>query len=538
MTQLANTTEVLIVGAGPVGMTVANLLARYGVEVLVIDRAQAILEHPRAIGTDNDGLRVLQAAGLARDAFDLIPMPRLEMLAPYMGMVLKAPLAGCINSFPGLAMFYQPDMERALHARAETRDLITLCRGIEFVGADQGADGVTVQVKDAEGISQEITCQYVVGADGANSRLRELIGQSFTGRDYAEDWLIVDAIGRNAQTHGPSIDHVMFYCNPARPYPHMPAPGGRERWEFKLKKGEDRDHFLKDETIKGLLSEWYPNGDADIERKAIYRFQARTAKKFSEGRIFLVGDAAHVTPPFAGQGLVSGHRDALNLAWKLAWVVKGNASPKLLESYTQERRPHVIATTRLARFIGSIVMPRNTALQIIIHSFIKGIRKVPFIHKRMDGVEMKPNNFFKKGFFLKDSPHAKLKAGGQFPQFKLVHKDGRECWSDDVAPGKLRLIGFGVDPMEHLTDANRTALKQMGGEAVQICYGGQVFHRKDHNLCWEDETGNAIPRIAIDGWCALVRPDQVIIADGPIEDANDIMARAKSLFAGSERKAA
>lgn len=528
---LPDSTDIVIVGAGPVGMTVANLLANYGVKTLVLDRAQAILEHPRAIGTDNDGLRVLQAAGLARDAFELIPMARLEMLAPRMGMVLQAPLAGCINSFPALAMFYQPDMERALQSKAEVQDLIIVCRGVEFVSASQDEDGAVVEVKDDAGALKEIACQYVVGADGANSQLREQIGQTFTGRDYGEDWLIVDAIGREAHTHGATIDHVMFYCDPKRPYPHMPAPGGRERWEFKLKKGEDRDHFLQDDVIKDLLKEWYPKGDAQIERKAIYRFQARAAKKFSEGRVFLVGDAAHVMPPFAGQGLVSGQRDAYNLAWKLAWVVKGFAGPHLLETYSQERRPHVVATTRLARFIGSIVMPRNATAQILIHSLIKTIRKVPFIHKRMDGVEMKPNNIFKKGFFLKRAGHGKLQPGAQFPQMRLVHKDGRQCWSDDLAQGQLRMIGFGVDPDVHLSSEALTALQALGGVSVQICYGGQVFHRTDHALCWEDQDGNAIPAIANDGWCALVRPDQVVVAAGPIENATQIIADAQNLFA-------
>ncbi|CAE7487025.1 mhpA [Symbiodinium microadriaticum] len=524
-------TDVLIAGAGPVGMTLANLLARHGINVVVLDRELDILRHPRAIGTDNDGLRVLQAAGLARDAFDHIAMPRLEMHAPHLGKVMDAPLAGHIDGFPALAMFYQPDMEEALHAHASGQSRIQLYRGVEVETAEEEGEGVTVSVKDRNGATGKITCQYLAACDGANSRIRDLIGQAFTGRDYAEDWLIVDVIGRDVETKGPGIDHVMFYCNPHRPYPHLPAPGNRERWEFKLKKHEDREYFLRDDVIRDLIREWYPDGDAKVERKAIYRFQARAAKQFSKGRIFLVGDAAHVTPPFAGQGLVSGKRDAINLAWKLAWVVKGLASPKILESYDSERRPHVVATTNLARFIGSIVMPRNTLIEIVVHSLIKLSHITPIINKRMGGLEMKPKNRFKKGLFLKKRRTNKLLPGVQFPQFKLIHKDGRTSWSDDIAPGQLRLIGFGDDPADHLSAEARSALEAMGGVPVQICYGGQVYHRNDHDLCWEDETGNAISGVAPAGWCALVRPDQVVISDGPISDVNDLVLAAHDLLA-------
>ncbi len=535
---LPTRTDVVIVGAGPVGMTIACLLGRYGIDTLVLDREMDILRHPRAIGTDNDGLRVLQHAGLARDAFELIAMPRLEMHSPFAGQILHAPLAGHINSFPTLAMFFQPDMEEAIHNTAATYDSVSLVRGMKAIDAVETADGLSVQLEDRDGATHTVGCQYLVAADGANSHFRKLIGQSFEGKDYAEDWLIVDVQGRDPEKHGPAIDHVMFGCDPARPYPYMPAPGNRERWEFKIQKGEDNDHFLKDETIRELLLPWYPDGDAQIERKAVYRFQARAVECFHKGRVMLAGDAAHVTPPFAGQGLVSGHRDALNLAWKLAWVIKGKADPAILQSYDSERRPHALATTNLARFIGSIVMPRNKLMAIIIHTLMKYAPKIPILRKRVGGVEMKPKNRFRHGLFLKRRDDTILPPGSQFPQLRLFDQQNNPVWSDDIDMGKVRLIGFGVDPADHLSDAAKQALDDLNGVSMQICYGSQVLHRATHARVYDDHDGLAMPQTAPVGWCVLLRPDQVVIADGPVETATDMVTKAQQLFTDYERNAA
>ncbi|MEN8722093.1 MAG: FAD-dependent monooxygenase [Alphaproteobacteria bacterium] len=538
MSSLPSHADVVIVGAGPVGMTIACLLGRYGVDTLVLDKELDILRHPRAIGTDNDGLRVLQNAGLPRDAFELIAMPRLEMHSPFSGQIMDTALAGHINSHPTLAMFFQPDMEEAIHKTAATYDSVKLLRGMSASDAVEDKDGLTVTLADRDGAAHTVRCRYLVAADGANSHFRKLIGQSFEGKDYAEDWLIVDVQGRDPEKHGPGIDHVMFGCDPARPYPHMPAPGNRERWEFKIRKDEDNDHFLKDDTIRELLLPWYPDGDAQIERKAVYRFQARAVDCFHKGRILLAGDAAHVTPPFAGQGLVSGHRDALNLAWKLAWVLKGKADPAILSSYDSERRPHALATTNLARFIGSIVMPRNKFMAIIIHTLMKYAPRIPVLRKRVGGVEMKPKNQFRHGLFLKKRKDTLLPPGSQFPQLRLFDKDGTPLWSDDIAMGKVRLIGFGVDPAAHLSDDGKNALAALDGEALQICYGSQVFHRATHDRVYEDLDGLAMPQTAPVGWCALVRPDQVVIADGPVETATQMVSDAHQLFTAYERNAA
>ena len=180
------------------------------------------------------------------------------------------------------------------------------------------ANGVTATLRTCAGAETSVRARYLVGADGAGSSVRAAIGEDFAGETYAEDWLIVDALGVPG-----SFDHVEFICDPVRPTPHMVAPGGRTRWEFMLRPGETGQEI----DVAESLRRWVGGADVRIERKAVYRFHARARRRFSKGRVFLAGDAAHITPPFVGQGLVAGLRDVANLAWKLACVVQGRASP-------------------------------------------------------------------------------------------------------------------------------------------------------------------------------------------------------------------
>ncbi|MDF5954741.1 FAD-dependent monooxygenase [Pseudomonas aeruginosa] len=223
------------------------------------------------------------------------------------------------------------------------------------------------------GQSHSVRARYLIGADGASSKVRGLIGQEFEGHSYAEDWLIVDACGRERQ----AIDHVEFICDHRRPTPHMPAPGGRERWEFMLQPGETREQMEDAERIGQLLERWIEPSQLNIERKAVYRFHARCCERFQNGRVFLIGDAAHITPPFVGQGLVAGLRDAANLAWKLAWVLQGRAAPAILDSYDGERRPHAREMIDLAKFMGRLIMPRNAWLALFGHGLMRALSLIP-----------------------------------------------------------------------------------------------------------------------------------------------------------------
>jgi len=404
--------DVLIVGYGPVGATLAALLGRYGITTLVLDRSHEILLMPRAIALDNEALRILQLAGLTEDAFEKIVIPEVRMRSPVLGDFGRANTTGCIDGHPKLVTFYQPDLERAMREQVSRFESVTSLGGFELERLIEEPGYVLASVRDQEGRAHSIRARYLVGADGASSRVRTLIGQDFEGETYAEDWLIVDAADR----HHSAINHIEFLCNPKRPTPHMPAPGGRERWEFMLQPGETREEMENPENIARLIAPWVDPQNLQIERKAVYRFHARCCNRFSKGRVFLAGDAAHITPPFVGQGLVAGLRDVANLAWKLAWVLRGQASASVLNSYDKERRPHAKAMIDMAKLMGRLVMPRSKLAAFFTHGLMRMLALTPATRKYFEELDIKPKNIFKNGLFAPHRRGDKLVRGGLFPQ--------------------------------------------------------------------------------------------------------------------------
>ena len=516
--------DVLVVGYGPVGATLAALLGRYGVRTLVIDKAPDILLSPRAIALDNEALRILQATGLDGDAFDKIVIPQVRMLCPHVGLFGRVNTAGSIDGHPKLVTFYQPDLERALRALVASHPSVRTQLATEMTSFIDGEDCVRVTLRDLNGRDRTVRARYLIGADGAGSRVRKAIGQDFTGRTYAEDWLIVDA--RNVPG---DFDHVEFICDPRRPTPHMVAPGGRTRWEFMLRPGETREQMERDDTIASLLSPWTNDADISIERKAVYRFHARCCEQFSHGRVFLIGDAAHITPPFVGQGLVAGLRDALNLAWKLASVVDGRAAASILDSYDIERRPHAAKMIRLAKLMGRLVMPRNKLMAILVHGSMAALRLLPALRRHFDELGIKPKNEFADGMFVHGRRRVGLKRGAQIPQSCVRKSDGTVALSDDVLGPHLVLVGFGIDPLAHLDRSTHAAWIAAGGTALQLSplgstvTGGEAFECLDTRL---------MPEAAPIGWCAVLRPDRTVLHDGPANEADHLVRASIALLTG------
>lgn len=515
--------DVLIVGYGPVGATVANLLARHGVRTLVVDRFTDIFALPRAIALDSDALRILQYAGLSEGDFEKVAIPYVRLQSPLCGLFGRMNTLGSLNGHPKLVTFYQPELERALRARLAQTPLVTIADGIEFLELEQTEDGVCARLQTSDG-PEFINVRYVVAADGANSIIRKSLGLDFVGRSFAQDWLIVDATG----TENP-IDHIEFLCDPARPTPHMIAPGGRERWEFMLHPGESAADAVKDENVTKLLAPWSTLRDLKIERTAVYRFEARTAAQFSKNRVFLAGDAAHITPPFAGQGLVAGLRDAANLSWKLAWVLQGKASPSILESYDQERRPHAKAMIAFALFMGRLVMPTNRMAAMFIHGTMRLARLLPSVRRHLEEAGNKPTNRFGKGLFARNAGKRKL-PGDMLAQTWLRNRDGEMRLSDDVLGPMISLIGFGVDPRRQLCLDDMASLARIGGIILQISHHGQRLHLGPATPVWEDLTGGLLPGAVPFGWVALVRPDRTIIQAGPAAETKRILVEMLELF--------
>ena len=259
-------------------------------------------------------------------------------------------------------------------------------------------------------------------------------------------------------------------------------------------------------------------------------FHARVADAFQAGRVFLVGDAAHITPPFVGQGLVAGLRDVANLGWKLAWVCQGRARPGLLASYDEERRPHARAMVDLARFMGTLVAPASRLKAVVTHGSVKLLSRVPRLRRLFENLEIKPENRYAHGCFVRPARPSRLRRGGQVPQCLLRARDpARTVPSDDVLGAGFAMIGFGVDPSAGLPEALVHSWRGAGGTFVQIDPRGRPSC-PSQSARWEDLTGALVPSVVPVGWVAIVRPDRTVMHDGPAASAAAMLRESMELF--------
>jgi len=349
--QNAEDCDVLIVGAGPTGLTLALLLAQRDIKVIVAERAPEPYPLPRAAHIDHQILRVFQELGIADEIVATCRhSARYDFLTADGQVLLRLDGADRIaaGGWQSANMIHQPSIERALRRAVAAAPNIELREGWRLTDLGEDADATF----ETPGGVRSVAARFLVGADGARSTVRDLLKIGIDDLGFEEDWLIVDTIVRDA-SRLPDIN--LQICDPARPTTCVLMGEGRHRWEFMLKPGETAEELLGDGMIERLLDPWDVRGAIEIERKAVYRFAARIAETWKKGRLFLAGDAAHQMPPFAGQGLCSGVRDAANLAWKLAAVLHGDAGAHILETYQPEREPNVRAIVGLAMMMGRMV---------------------------------------------------------------------------------------------------------------------------------------------------------------------------------------
>ncbi|MCJ8158295.1 bifunctional 3-(3-hydroxy-phenyl)propionate/3-hydroxycinnamic acid hydroxylase [Sphingomonas sp. LaA6.9] len=346
--------DVVIVGGGPVGVTLAVLLAQRGVSVIVAEKAPEIHPLPRAAHIDHEGMRVLQEAGVAQQAMRTSRRGDRYDFINAKGDVLLSFEAGeriAPGGWPSGNMIHQPSIEAHLREALAKRDPSALRSQWEATGFQDTETGVVVQVATPEG-NREVHARYLVGADGARSTVRRAHDIEFDDLGFEEQWLVVDAIVHDFDR---MPKFIMQVCDPVRPTTCSLMGEGRHRWEFMIKPGETAEELSEDESIAGLLEPWKVDGAVSLERKAVYTFRARIAREWRKGHVLLIGDAAHQTPPFAGQGLCSGLRDAANLAWKLTAIVRDGAPDSVLDTYQPEREPNVRATIEMAIMMGRTV---------------------------------------------------------------------------------------------------------------------------------------------------------------------------------------
>lgn len=430
---------VIVVGAGPTGLTLACLLARYGVEVLVIEREETTVQEPRAVSIDDEALRTMQAAGMGESILpDIVLGYGSHYYSPLGKCFLKVQPKTREYGYPRRNAFRQPLLQDKLRQRLAHHPRAELWFNSEVIGVEQTSDKVVLRVQRAGGLVDEVSCSYLVACDGSKSFVRRTLGIDMTGSTFRERWLIIDL----AQTKDPGRDTKVF-CHPARPAISLPGPHGTRRFEFMLHKGETEERALDPENIARWLRLYGNDDKSPIVRKTVYTFHARVAERWKAGRVLLGGDAAHLTPPFAGQGMNSGIRDAHNLAWKLAFVLQGRLGSKLLDTYEPERRPHAWEMIQLAVRMGYIMMPRNWVWAIGMDFGFRLLGLVPPARDYFAEMKYKPKPQFKKGFLVRngggDGPGEQM-VGRLFPQLSIASGSG-EVLLDELLGDGFALVG-------------------------------------------------------------------------------------------------
>ncbi|MEU3856463.1 bifunctional 3-(3-hydroxy-phenyl)propionate/3-hydroxycinnamic acid hydroxylase [Streptomyces sp. NPDC028722] len=353
---------VVIIGAGPVGVTAALLLARRGVPSLLLERHRDVYPLPRAVVVDDEVRRILQSIGVHNEFAALArPARGLRLLDSRRRLITEFPrsLHGH-HGFPQTSMFDQPELERLLRDALARRPECELWGGVEVVAVTQPADGRgTVRVafrRDGSDDEEHVWADAVLGCDGAGSLTRDAIGAVWEDLHFEESWRVVDVRTSLPVRTWEGAEQI---CCPTRPATFMRVSEDRYRWEFRLPDGEHLDGPGGPARLRELVAPWVdpppdasPGDDFEVIRQAQYTFRARLADRWRRGRVFLLGDAAHLTPPFVGQGLCAGLRDARNLTWKLARVLQQGSHESLLDTYERERKPHARHVIRVAVAVG------------------------------------------------------------------------------------------------------------------------------------------------------------------------------------------
>jgi 3-(3-hydroxy-phenyl)propionate hydroxylase len=347
--------DVLIVGYGPVGATLANLLGQRGLSIAVADMYREVYDKPRAINIDQEVMRTFQTIGLVDEIVNgCDPHPGTDFLGVD-GELIKyiySALPPYPLGWPANLMFVQPRAEGVLRKGVERFANVDVFLEHEATGLTQSEDRVTVNFCKAGGGAVDLNARYVVGCDGANSPIRSAAGIGQEDLGFSEWWLVVDAWLKGDPVLPPRSTQ---YCYPQAPTSYIVCSGNLRRWEMKILPSEDPRSYAALNRVKQRLAPFVDPEALDFWRTAVYNFRSRLADDWQKQRVLLAGDAAHQMPPFLGQGLCCGMRDASNLAWKLAMVLNGTASPKLLETYTQERKPHMRTVVDITVELGKII---------------------------------------------------------------------------------------------------------------------------------------------------------------------------------------
>lgn len=510
--------DCVVVGAGPVGLLTAILLADEGWSVTLVERWPAHYAMARACTIDHEALRILQAAGLMAEHGDLFEPSRGER-GGYQVRSADGELLRAINwnrtaesGWANTNGFYQPDLEMALEEMAAAMPSVDIRRGWRATAVTHDADTaeVTVVRSDDQTNEKKIRGSWVVAADGANSPVRAMLGIDSVDSGFEADWLVID--------YQPLVDRewdafVTQYCDPAQPATAVNSGPGRRRFEFMRRDDVSREELGRPEVAWRLMAPWGVTPEnARLERNAVYTFRGRYAREWRRGRIFLAGDAAHLMPPFLGQGLCAGLRDARALTWRLLMVHRGLAGDGVLDTYGPERRGHVREIIDEAVAIGRVICELDPELAAARDARMRAELADP------DAITVEPPHP------RLGEPSLTLASGGAEGRLSVqgrVEIDGHSGLFDDVIGGAWQLVGLDTDPAADLEDDVLRWFASIGGTVTVVGGNGSVRDLDGTYEAWFRSHGVRV---------VLARPDFYVFAAGSPRDVPRMLAELRQML--------
>jgi len=530
--------DVVIVGAGPVGLTVANILGLHGVRTLIVEQRDSLIDYPRGVGIDDESLRAFQAIGLIDKVLPHTNPDQIMRFVNGKGRVL-AEIAPSEQPFgwPRRNGFIQPLVDAELLAGLGRFDCVNVLWSCSLESFVSSADGVAVSTAAPDGSRAVINARYLVGCDGGRSTTRRLMDTTFEGTTSSTRWLVTDL--RNDPLGSPN---VYVGADPKRPFVSVSLAHGVRRFEFMIYDTEPDELVNEPAFLAGLLERHVPYpSQVDVIRKRIYTHHSRIAGEFRKGPVFLAGDAAHLMPVWQGQGYNSGIRDAVNIGWKLAAVILGHAADALLDSYDLERRGHARAMIDLSTLVGRFVSPTNRSIAALRDAVAVATSVVPAIKRYLVEMRFKPMPRYQHGAVsYAHSSADDAVTGRQFIQPLVDTRDRQGVLLDDALGPWFSIVCWNNDPRAVLGD-EASRWTRLGAKLIELRPSSQLpWHGNDHPdvEIVADRTGQLKRWFDANKPSVLfLRPDRFIAAACVAQHAPEIsraLATALSLTAGGE----
>ena len=513
--ELPEAVDVVVIGAGPVGLTAANLLGAQGVSTLVVEQNALTSDQPKAVIVDDEHMRLIDRMGLMDEA-------RAHLTGTYFGIHFYSPLGfelvkadGFVtpNGFGNRNSVSQPMLEKLLLEGAHPYSSVNVRFKCRLTGLSQQTDHVQLTLHNHDGVESALRAKFVLACDGANSFVRQSLGIAAEGKRIDEPHLVVDFAEFPDQS-----PFSRFFCHPSRPFNSILVPYGGRRIEFMLNPGEDKERIKSPEAIKALVVRHTPYKDYDLKivRTAVYGFSERIAERMQDGRVFLLGDAAHVMPPFGAQGLNSGARDAANLTWKIAAVLRGDIGVKALESYDPERRRNVKDTVDYSVRVGRLANIRFWPAALLRDAFFAVANLFPPVRRYFREMRYMPKPRLEAGLIVASKQNNASPVGRMFPRPALVNRDGAHASFDPLIGNGFALVGVNVNPEAVIEAARHPLWEKLQPALISLSHDdGRFPSAREVHVCRVADAFSKAALVGYDGCIAIVRPDRYVAGIGP-----------------------